>query len=106
MTFLAAVAVRSFMGAYLATIAVTPNENGLPFNHTILDVAGGLLWAVFALGVIGIIISGAAIAIGNHFGNYHVSDRGKTGAVWTVVGVVLAGASGIIVTWASSLKVH
>jgi hypothetical protein len=106
MRFFTAAAAGGSTARYLVNIAVTPNENGLPFNHTILDVASGLLWAVFALAVIGLIVSGAAMALGNHAGNYAIHDRAKTGAVWTVVGAIVAGASGTIVTWASSLQIH
>ena len=90
---------HSFMLAAAPVINITPNASGVPGGSALLSLLGGLMWAAFAICIVGIIVSSIMLSVGKHSPSGRLHDQGRAGLVAAIVGAVVCGGAAAIVTF-------
>jgi uncharacterized membrane protein YhaH (DUF805 family) len=80
-------------------INITPNASGVPGGNALLSLLGGLMWAAFAICIVGIILSAIFMAVGKHSSNGRLHDQGRSGLLAAIIGAALCGGCAAIVTF-------
>ena len=78
----------------------------LPGTSTLVTLLNGLLDVVLALSLAGLLVSAAMMAFGHHSSNSRAADRGRQGAVASIIAVVLAGGATALLNFAFSTGSH
>jgi hypothetical protein len=80
-----------------ANPGISPNSNGLPGLGEVRRIVGALLtWGLVAC-VAGLVISAMVWAISSNAGNYHGTNKGKTGVLVSAVAALLIGGANAII---------
>lgn len=93
-TTTAATACKSVLGA------VTPSSTALPGGSVLMNLLNGVMFFGLAISALGLIISGAFMAVGHYTNNGNMNSRGRTGVLGAFVGVVVCAGAVAIVNFA------
>lgn len=85
--------------ASAASPDITPNTSGVPGIGSFREIAGGLATAGLIASGVALIISAVVWAIASNSGNFHHSQKGKTGVLYSCGAALLIGGVNLIIAF-------
>lgn len=80
-------------------INISPSATGVPGGTALLTIIDGIMWAAFAISILGICVSSIMLAVGKHSSSGALHTRGREGLVAAIVAAVVCGGAAAIVTF-------
>lgn len=94
---LLATSVMAASEAGAASPDITPNTSGVPGIGSFRQIAGGLATAGLIASGVALIISAVVWAVASNSGNFHHSQKGKTGVLYSCGAALLIGGVNLII---------
>lgn len=98
-----AVGAAGAVGASAASPDISPNTSGVPGIGSFREVAGGLATAGLIACGVALIISAIVWAVASNSNNFHHSQKGKTGVLYSCGAAILIGGVNLIIAFWNNL---
>ena len=85
------------------SVNMRPDFSVIPGSNTFQSLINGAAALALWLSLAGIIIGGGLWGVGSLSSNHHAATIGKRATLYSVVGVIIVGASALLVNWAFGL---
>lgn len=86
----------------ILAVSVVPN-NQLPGTAQLAELVGGLVtWVLYACVAV-VLLGAGAWGFGHHSGHYGAEQRGRAMTLGGILGAVISGAAGALVTFGFNL---
>lgn len=99
MPFSVALAVTRLSTLPLQVQPAKPDSSQVPGGSVLQGLVSGALYLALLACTIGLVISGASLALGNRSSNPHMAERGKHGLVGSIVGAIIVGGAIAIINF-------
>lgn len=95
--------MRALMTNVVAQVNMTPDFSAIPGSGTLQQLVNGLGAVALLLCLAGIIVGGGLWGVGSLSSNHHAATVGKRATMLSIVGALIVGAAGALVSWAFSV---